>query len=479
MLTGGYVHDRLVYIDGALASSRDRAGIEVLNPATEGVVGIAAAGSAGDVDRAVRAASAAFPAWSALPVSERANYLRALGDGLEKRRADIAALITAEVGTPLAVSERIQAALPVADFHNAADVALEVEWETEVGNSLVLAEPLGVVGAITPWNYPLHQIAAKVSAALAAGCTVVVKPSELAPLNALHLAEIAEDIGLPPGVLNIVPGDMLTGESLVEHELVDAVSFTGSPATGRRISRLAARAPKRTLLELGGKSACILLTDSTVDTERKALTDTVQSCLRNSGQTCIALSRLVVPRERIDAVLETVTALMDEYPVGDPLDPGTKLGPVISQQQYASVLGHIESAVNDGARLVYGGAERFPHLTRGYYVYPTVLLAPDSSISIAREEVFGPVLTVLAHDGDDDAVRIANDSDYGLSGAVWGEDRDYAVAVARRIRSGQIDICGGRFNPRAPFGGMKRSGYGRELGRYGIDEYLQTKSLQR
>lgn len=473
------MRDRSVYINGRWVDSRHRAGIDVLNPATEGVIGVAAAGSAGDVDGAVRAASAAFPAWSALPVAERANYLRAIGDGLERRRADVAALITSEVGTPLTVSQRIQAGLPVADFRNSADLALEIEWAVEVGNSLVSAEPLGVIGAITPWNYPLHQIAAKVSAALAAGCTIVVKPSELAPLNALLLAEVADEAGLPPGVLNIVPGDRVTGEALVEHELVDAVSFTGSLVTGRRISELAARAPKRVLLELGGKSACILLNDLSADTERQALDDTVKSCLLNSGQTCTALTRLIVPRERVEPVLESVSTLMDRYPAGDPMDPDTKLGPVVSRQQYDTVLAHIESAVDDGARLVHGGVERFAHLTHGYYVRPTALLAPDNSVPIAQDEVFGPVLTVLAHDGEADAVRIANDSVYGLSGAVWGEDRDHAVAVARRIRSGHIDICGGRFNPIAPFGGMKRSGFGRELGRHGIEEYLQTKSLQR
>ncbi|WP_280330814.1 aldehyde dehydrogenase family protein [Nocardia wallacei] len=473
------MRDRLIYINGRWVDSRHRAGIDVLNPATEGVIGVAAAGSAGDVDGAVRAASAAFPAWSALPVAERANYLRAIGDGLERRRADVAALITSEVGTPLTVSQRIQAGLPVADFRNSADLALEIEWAVEVGNSLVSAEPLGVIGAITPWNYPLHQIAAKVSAALAAGCTIVVKPSELAPLNALLLAEVADEAGLPPGVLNIVPGDRVTGEALVEHELVDAVSFTGSLVTGRRISELAARAPKRVLLELGGKSACILLNDLSADTERQALDDTVKSCLLNSGQTCTALTRLIVPRERVEPVLESVCTLMDRYPAGDPMDPDTKLGPVVSREQYDTVLAHIESAVDDGARLVHGGVERFAHLTHGYYVRPTALLAPDNSVPIAQDEVLGPVLTVLAHDGEPDAVRIANDSVYGLSGAVWGEDRDHAVAVARRIRSGHIDICGGRFNPIAPFGGMKRSGFGRELGRHGIEEYLQTKSLQR
>ncbi|WP_143261904.1 aldehyde dehydrogenase family protein [Allokutzneria sp. NRRL B-24872] len=472
------MREHFAYVQGMWTRLEERAGIAVVNPTDERVIGVAAAGSANDVTRAVRAASRAFREWAGLPVAERAEFLRAIADGLQDRIDEIAALITAEVGTPLAISQRIQAGLPIASFRAAADLVGEVEWSAELGNSLVLKEPLGVVGAITPWNYPLHQVAAKVSAALAAGCTVVVKPSELAPFSALLLAEVADEVGLPPGVLNVVPGDGITGEALVAHELVDVVSFTGSPATGRRIGELAARAPKPVLLELGGKSASVLLDGLSEETEQAALADAVKSCLLNSGQTCTALTRLVVPRDRLDAALSTVGDLMDQYPAGDPTEPTTKLGPLVSQRQYDSVIAHIESAIDSGAKLAHGGPVRYPELPRGYFVRPTVLVAGSSADPIAREEVFGPVLTVLAHDGEDDAVRIANDSEYGLSGAVWSEDRDRAIAVARRIRAGQIDICGGKFNPLAPFGGVKRSGFGRELGSYGIEEFLHTKSLQ-
>ncbi len=414
------------------------------------------------------------------PVAERADYVARMGAGIGARATDIADAITAEVGMPRKLSEIIQAGLPQRVAAGIAGLADDFPWEERIGNSLVIQAPLGVVAAITPWNYPLHQIVIKVAAALVAGCTIVVKPSEVAPVNAFILAEIVHDIGLPAGVFNLVTGTgPVVGEALVVHPEVDMVSFTGSTGAGKRVAELAAQSVKKVALELGGKSANILLDDLEGDDLARAVKSAVGACYLNSGQTCSALTRLLVPRDKHDEVVALVRDEVESiWTLGDPATNAGRLGPVISATQRDRVRSFIETGISEGATLVTGGSAAPDGLDVGYYVQPTVFADVDTSMTIAQEEIFGPVLSILPYDDTDDAVRIANDSRYGLSGGVWAADADRAIEVARRIHTGQLEINGGRFNPLAPFGGFKQSGIGRELGRFGLEEFLQAKSLQ-
>ena len=469
-----------LYIDGSWVDPDGRGTIDVVNASTEEVMGQVPEGSAADVDRAVAAAAAAFDAWAATSPSDRAKYVQALSDGIGARSEEIAELICGEVGMPMFLAQLIQAGLPRAVAGSYPAVVEEFEWEERIGNSLVVKEPIGVVGAITPWNYPLHQIVAKVAPALVAGCTVVLKPSEVAPLNAFLLADIVDEVGLPAGVFNLVSGTgPEVGEAIAAHPDVDMVSFTGSTRAGTRGSELAAPTVKRVALELGGKSANIFLPDLEGEELSKATKAALNSAFLNSGQTCTAFTRLLVPAERHD---EVVDALRDEvqstFDIGDPATGAGRLGPLISDAQRERVRGYIQKGIDEGAQLVVGGPEQPEGLPVGYYVKPTVFAGVSNDMTIAREEIFGPVLSVLPYDSVDDAVSIANDSDYGLSGGVWGADPDAAQAVARRLRTGQVEVNGGSFNALAPFGGYKRSGNGRELGRHGLEEFLQTKSLQ-
>jgi acyl-CoA reductase-like NAD-dependent aldehyde dehydrogenase len=332
------------------------------------------------------------------------------------------------------------------------------------------------VGAITPWNYPLHQIAAKVAPALAVGCTVVLKPSEVAPLNAFILAEVIDEAGLPAGVFNLVTGTgPVVGEAIASHPDVDMVSFTGSTRAGRRVSELASQSVKPVALELGGKSPNVILDDADLET---AVTDGVSKCFLNSGQTCSALTRMLVPRARLEEAERIAAAVADAYTVGDPFDPGTRLGPLVSETQRERVRGYIKKGIEEGARLVTGGEQPPEGSERGYYVRPTVFSDVRPDMTIAQEEIFGPVLAIIPYEDEEDAIRIANDSQYGLAGGVWSADEERALRVARRIRTGQVEINGGVFNPLAPFGGYKQSGHGRELGRHALEEYLQVKSMQ-
>jgi acyl-CoA reductase-like NAD-dependent aldehyde dehydrogenase len=352
----------------------------------------------------------------------------------------------------------------------------EVRWEEEVGNSRVLREPIGVVGAITPWNYPLHQITAKIAPALAAGCTVVLKPSEVVPLNAFILAEVIESVGLPAGVFNLVTGiGPVVGEAIAGHPGVDMVSFTGSTRAGRRVSELAAATVKPVAMELGGKSPNVLLEDADF---ARAVPDGVAKCFFNSGQTCSALTRMLVPRERLAEVEELAMSAAEAYTPGDPFDKATKLGPLVSATQRERVRDYIAKGEAEGAQLLTGGTDAPEGLERGYFVRPTVFSEVTPEMTIAREEIFGPVLSIQPYDGEDDAVRIANATEYGLAGGVWSADTDRAIGVARRLRTGQVEINGGAFNPIAPFGGYGQSGHGRENGRFGLEEMLQVKSLQ-
>ena len=465
-----------IYVGGQWIEATAQTVVAVINPATEAAIGEVPAGTPEDVDKAVSAARAALPSWSTTSPAVRAGYLQQIHRELVARAPEIAELITDELGMPIKLSQRIQAGLPAVVLNSYVELLDDFPFSERIGNSLVLKEPVGVVAAITPWNYPLHQLMIKVAAALAAGCTLVAKPSELAPLNAFLLAEIVDSCGLPPGVFNLVSGyGDPAGEALIAHPDVDMVSFTGSTRAGKRISARAAETVKKVALELGGKSAAILLDDADFAVAVKA---TVNNCFLNSGQTCSAHTRLLVPEARYAEAAAPAAEIAAGFLPGHPHDIQIRLGPLVSAQQRERVLGYIRQGVAEGAELLTGGEEPPEGLPLGYYVRPTVFGRVSASMTIAREEIFGPVLCIMPYRDEEDAIAIANACDYGLAGAVWSADRDRAERVARRLQTGQVDINGGRFNPLAPFGGYKQSGNGRELGRYGLEEFLQTKALQ-
>ncbi len=458
-------HDGM-YIDGAWRPAVGRDAIDVVNPVDEQVIGRVPAGTAEDVEAAVRAARAAFPAWAATAPAERAARLAALRDVLVARKDEIAETVTAELGSPLKFSQNVHAGTPIAVAGSYAELAATYPFEEKAGNSVVHHEPIGVVGAITPWNYPLHQIVAKVAPALAAGCTVVLKPAEDTPLVAQLFAEAVDEAGVPAGVFNLVTGlGPVAGQALAEHPDVDLVSFTGSTAVGRRIGATAGAAVKKVALELGGKSANVILPSADL---ARAVNVGVANVMSNSGQTCSAWTRMLVHRDQYEEAVELAATAAAKY--------GERIGPVVNAKQQARVRGYIEKGMAEGARLVAGGPES-PR-ERGYFVRPTVFADVTEDMTIAQEEIFGPVLSILRYEDEEDALRIANGTVYGLAGAVWAGDEAEAVAFARRMDTGQVDINGGRFNPLAPFGGYKQSGVGRELGAHGLTEYLQTKSLQ-
>ncbi|MEO3830296.1 aldehyde dehydrogenase family protein [Actinomadura sp. B10D3] len=464
-----------IFVGGSFIPSASTERIPVVNPATEQVIATVPAGGVADVDAAVDAAHAAFPSWSATSVETRISLLRALQDALQSNSGTIADTIVGELGMPIDATSDVQVNDPALMLGGYADALPALPLEERRNRALVLREPVGVVAVITPWNYPLYQIVAKVGAALAAGCTVVIKPSELAPLNAYELARAVNHAGLPPGVLNIVMGrGTPVGEALVSHPLVRMVSFTGSTLSGRRIATLAAAAPKPVTLELGGKSATIVLDDADLDS---VIPRAVADCFRNAGQTCSARTRLLVPSRYVERVALLARSAAERVRLGAPTSPGTHLGPLISAEQREKVRAFIRTGLDEGARLLTGGPEQPARQPRGYYVRPTVFDRVTSDMTIAQEEIFGPVLVIIAYEDDDDAIRIANDTRYGLSGAVWSAKQERAIAVARRIDSGEVYVNGGRFNIAAPFGGTKESGYGRELGPLGILEFTQSKAI--
>lgn len=459
-------------IDGRWVTPEGEGVIDVVDPATERNIGHVPNGSAEDVDAAVDAARRAFD--PLISVAERRERTHNVIAAMEKHLPDIAHLITAEMGAPVRIAQSVQTRVPLAVAKGFASVLDSFEFEERIGNSLILREPYGVVAAITPWNYPLYQVVAKVIPAIAAGCTVVLKPSNEAPLSVFAFAGACQEAGLPAGVLNVVSGPgRVIGEALASHPDVDVVSFTGSTGVGSRVGELAGKSVKKVALELGGKSANVILDGADLATAVKV---GVGNAFLNGGQTCMAWTRMLVPQSRYGEALDLVESAVSRYTVGDPWDPATRIGPSASRSQFDTVRGFIDRAQRDGARLLVGGGESVGD--RGYFVKPTVFADVDPLSELGQEEVFGPVLAVIPFVDEDDALRIANGTPYGLSGAVWAADDDIAISFARRVETGQLDINGGAYNPVAPFGGYKKSGIGRELGRFGFEEYLQTKSLQ-
>ena len=463
-----------LYIGGEWVEPSSDERIDIVNATTTETMGRVPAGGAADVDRAVAAARAAFAGWSATPLDERLAALGKVAEGIMARNDELAQAVVGEVGTPSMIAPMLQTGLAAVVFGDNATLAPTIEMEATIGGTLTVKEPIGVVAAITPWNFPLVQIAVKVAPALAMGCTVITKPSEYAPLTAFMLAEIIGEAGVPPGVFNLVSGDgPAAGEALVAHRDVDMVSFTGSTATGRRISEVASATVKKVTLELGGKSPLIVLEDAPL---ADAVGAAVQGCYINCGQMCTATTRLLVPAGRRDEAVATAAAIAESLTVGDPAAPDTMVGPLVNARQRDRVREYIQSGIDEGATLVTGGVEPPDGLESGYFIRPTVFADVTMDMRIAREEIFGPVLSILTYSDTDDAVRIANDSDYGLAATVFGEPEE-AMAVARRLRAGWLVINGADQSFTAPYGGYKQSGLGKELGVAGLEEYLEQKAI--
>jgi aldehyde dehydrogenase (NAD+) len=465
-----------IYIDGKWLDSNSDRTISVLNPTTGGILANIPAGNAIDANRAVDAAYQAFPAWSKKTTNERADLIDRVAELLLAKSDLFAETITSEVGMPLKLSKLIQVGNAISSWKHYAQIARDFKYEESVGNSLLVHEPIGVVACITPWNFPLIQITHKIAPALVAGCTVVLKPSELAPLNAIALAEVIHEAGFPPGVFNLIMGNGEdVGEALVSNPKVDMVSFTGSTRAGKRVGEIASQSIKRVALELGGKSSSVVLDDADL---AKAIKGTLNSCFLNSGQTCLAHTRLLIPESKYDEAKTIVLAAVEKMKIGDPFVEGTRLGPVISSAQRDRIRNYIATAKKEGAEVIVGEAEIPNELLSGNFVQPTVLGKVLPNDTVAQEEIFGPVLSIITYKDEDEALKIANNTIYGLGGAVWSNDLDRAMHFARHMRTGQVDINGAPFNTLAPFGGYKQSGNGREYGLYGFKEFFEIKSIQ-
>ena len=468
-------HLKQFYIDGAWVEPHGSATLDVINPATEEPAAQIALGDATDVDRAVAAAKSAFATYGQSSREERIDLLERIIAVYERRSDDIAAAVSLEMGAPKTLAQGSHAPSGLGHLRTALAVLREFEFEQRVGSSSVVLEPIGVCGMITPWNWPLNQIGAKLAPALAAGCTMVLKPSEIAPLSALIVAEVLDEAGTPPGVFNLVNGDGATvGTALASHPDVDMVSFTGSTRAGIEVARNAAPTVKRVAQELGGKSANIVLDDADLE---QVVTRDVARVYGNCGQSCNALARLLVPADRADEAAEIASRATAAIAVGLPEDPQTTIGPLASETQWNKVQGLLEQAIAEGAQVVTGGPGRPEGLTKGYFVKPTVLAGVTSDMTIAREEIFGPVVTIIGYRDEEDAIAIANDTVYGLSGAVSSADHERARRVARRLRTGMVHVNGGRLDNKVPFGGYRQSGNGREFGEHGLREYLEAKSI--
>ncbi|MFT6430801.1 MAG: aldehyde dehydrogenase (NAD+) [Halopseudomonas sp.] len=468
-------HHHEFFINGKWVQPKGDRTIDVINPATEQVAATIALGNKEDVDLAVEAARNAFVTYSQTTREERIALLERVMEVFMKRLPDIAEAISIEMGAPAKLAKTAQAPSGIGHFSAALDALKEFKFEEEIGTTLVVKEPIGVCGLITPWNWPMNQMTCKVAPALATGCTMVLKPSEVAPLSALILAEVLEEAGVPAGVFNLVNGDGPTvGAAMSAHPGIDMMSFTGSTAAGRMVMKSGADTIKRVALELGGKSANILLDD--VDFE-KMVGHAVMSCMNNTGQSCNAPTRLLVPKSRMDEVAAIANGVAATVVAGDPNASDTVIGPVASQAQWNKIQSLIKDGIEEGAKLVTGGPDRPQGLDTGFYVKPTVFSHVTNEMTIAREEIFGPVLSIIAYEDEEDAVRIANDTVYGLSGYVSSASLDRARNVARRIRTGMVHLNGAALDNKAPFGGYKESGIGREWGHYGFDDFLEVKSI--
>jgi betaine-aldehyde dehydrogenase len=470
-----HTRDQL-YIDGKWVQPIGTGSIDVINPATEEIIGKIPVGSKEDIDIAASAARIAFDSWSKSSIETRIEVLNALSNAFKERGEELAQTITAEVGTPIGYSRVAMVGTPRVVSRSYAKILEDFSWEEVVRNSLICKEPVGVCAFITPWNFPLHQIIGKVAPAIAAGCTMILKPSKEAPLSAFILADILDDIGLPSGVFNLVSGHgSEIGNYMSSHPDVDMVSFTGSTGAGVSVSQSAAPTIKRVTLELGGKSANVALDDADpILVAKKA----IGACHQNSGQTCSALTRLIIPEEMNEQICEIIAAKNNSYLVGNPLDENTRCGPMVSSRQQSSVTEYIQSGINEGATLISGGLGMPDGVAKGFYVKPTIFANVTSEMKIWKEEIFGPVLVITTYKNESEALSLANDSIYGLSGGVWSASNERAIEFAKKMRTGQVSINGGAFNVSAPFGGYKLSGNGRELGTHGLDEFLEIKSIQ-
>ncbi|MEK7943213.1 aldehyde dehydrogenase family protein [Pigmentiphaga sp. YJ18] len=463
------------YIDGAWVDPLEPNSLEVINPATEESFALVSLGAPGDVDRAVRAARRAFPAYAATSVQARLGWLEKIVAGFRARLPELARAMTLEMGAPITFSTERQATVALFHFEEALRVLADYPFEERMGSGIVRREPIGVCGLITPWNWPLNQVASKVAPALATGCTVVLKPSEIAPLSSLLFARIVHEAGLPPGVFNLVNGDGPTvGEAIASHPEVDMVSFTGSTGAGVKVAKLAADTVKRVAQELGGKSANIILPDADI---RAAVIAGVHACNTNAGQNCQSPTRMLIPRDRQGEAFAAAREAVEAIRLGDPMDPACTMGPLVSQAQFDKVQQLIRSGIEEGATLVAGGTGRPPGLERGYYVLPTVFGDVTPDMRIAREEIFGPVLSIMGYDTEDEAIAIANDTPFGLAGFVQSPDLERARRVANAIRAGRVYLNGAPFDRSLPFGGYKQSGNGREFGVFGFEEYLEVKAI--
>ncbi|MEH2537704.1 MULTISPECIES: aldehyde dehydrogenase family protein [unclassified Bradyrhizobium] len=463
------------YIDGAWVDPAAPSTLGIVNPATEEIFAQISLGCPPDVDRAAKAARRAFATYSETSVEERLSWLQKIIEGFRTRLPELARMMTLEMGAPITFATERQATVALFHFEEAARVLANYTFEERMGNGIIRREPIGVCGLITPWNWPLNQVASKVAPALATGCTVVLKPSEIAPLSAMLFAEIVDAAGVPAGVFNLVNGDGPTvGEAIAAHPDIDMVSFTGSTAAGVRVAKLAADTVKRVAQELGGKSANIILADADL---KAAVIQGVHACYTNAGQNCQSPTRMLIPRAQRDAAFEAAREAVDSIRLGDPLDPASTMGPLVSRAQFQKVQDLIQSGVDEGARLVAGGTGRPAEINRGYYVRPTVFGDVTPQMKIAREEIFGPVLSIMSYDSEDEAIEIANDTPFGLAGFVQSRNVDRARTVANRIRAGRVYLNGAPFDRSLPFGGYKQSGNGREFGIFGFEEYLEVKAI--